>query len=257
VQARLQRGKIPCVPSQPTPCRPSTWPGVRTTSGSPAQRRASAARKSGSTGRVRRSNSPTVLRRWPRVRPSRAVSVVRGTVTKPDGDGNNSATRRRGPASPSGDTSQREAIRVSGPCAMFPSEAMLPAQSMARPGLHRQGRPDRGAAGGEARRLPHRSSALTHPGGRYGGPGESSPPVTIGAAVRGGGDAGNSRPQHAGQPTNARGVLGRPLWRSAAIQVYGVTRCHAARSWSWSSPRCGRAALSPVRAATSSRAPPV
>lgn len=48
----MQRGNTPCVPSQPTPCRPSTCPGVRTPSGSASHRRRIAATNSGSAGRV-------------------------------------------------------------------------------------------------------------------------------------------------------------------------------------------------------------
>ena len=44
---------------QRTPCRPRAWPGVRAGSGRSAQRRASVAANSGSTGRSARTTSRT------------------------------------------------------------------------------------------------------------------------------------------------------------------------------------------------------
>ena len=55
----MQRGKTPWVPSQPTAIRPKVCEGVRTWSGSAAQRLANAVRLSSATGRVARSRLPS------------------------------------------------------------------------------------------------------------------------------------------------------------------------------------------------------
>ena len=56
---KLQRGKTPWVPSQPTAIRPKVCDSVRTWSGRSAHRRAKAARVSSATGRVARSRLPS------------------------------------------------------------------------------------------------------------------------------------------------------------------------------------------------------
>ncbi len=75
----------PVCPFAATPWRPSTWPGVRTISGSPAQRRASAARNAGSTGRVRRSASRSAAANRRATCWTRSIGCEEGTVREPAG----------------------------------------------------------------------------------------------------------------------------------------------------------------------------